>query len=168
MFETTYLFEYRNTFFTSVLVFLGFVFATFLLQISCCFFNHRNLSVSQRHFVLQEQPCHRRNNRQVVKATFDMRLNILMHLTSFLGVCHNICSEFVLDIGRLKEISTTFRNSMKIPLNFIVNINQMRNNHESTYFNLIGHFFANVWHFQKCLLDFKHRYLSKYLIKILV
>ena len=29
---------------------------------------------------------------------------------------------------------------MKIALNFIVSINQMRNNHESTYFNLIGHF----------------------------
>ena len=27
---------------------------------------------------------------------------------------------------------------MKIALNFIVNINQMRNNHESTYFNLIA------------------------------
>ena len=64
-----------------------------------------------------------------------------MRLTSFLGVRHNLCSEFLLDIGRLKEISTTFRNSMKIALNFIVNINQMRNNHESTYFNLIGHFF---------------------------
>ena len=51
-----------------------------------------------------------------------------------------LCSEFVLDIGRLKEISTTFRNSMKVALNFIVNINQMRNNHESTYFNPIGHF----------------------------
>ena len=66
-----------------------------------------------------------------------------MRLTPFLGVCHNLCSEFVLDIGRLKllkEVSTTFRNSMKIALNFIVNINQMRNNHESTYFNLIGHF----------------------------
>ena len=29
---------------------------------------------------------------------------------------------------------------MKIALNFIVNINQVRNNHESTYFNLTGHF----------------------------
>ena len=46
----------------------------------------------------------------------------------------------ICDLGRLKEISTAFRNSMKIALNFIVNINQMRNNHESTYFNLIGHF----------------------------
>ena len=46
----------------------------------------------------------------------------------------------MLDIGSLKEIPTTFRNSMKIALNFIVNINQMRNNHESTYFNLTGHF----------------------------
>ena len=63
-----------------------------------------------------------------------------MRLTSFLGVRHNLCSEFVLDIGRLKEISTTFRNSMKIALNFIVNINQMHNNHENAYFNLIGHF----------------------------
>ena len=63
-----------------------------------------------------------------------------MRLTSFLGVCHNLCSEFVLHAERLKEISTTFRNSMKIVLNFIVNINQMRNNHESTYFNLIGRF----------------------------
>ena len=63
-----------------------------------------------------------------------------MRLTSFLGVCRNLCSEFMLDVGRLKEISTTFRNSMKIALNFIVNINQMRNNHESTYFNLIWHF----------------------------
>ena len=89
---------------------------------------------------MQEQRCQHRNDRQVVKATFGMRLNILMRLTSFLGVCHNLCSEFVLDIGRLKEISTTFRNSMKIALNFIVNINQMRNNHESTYVNLIGHF----------------------------
>ena len=91
---------------------------------------------------MQEQPCHHRNDRQVVKATFGMRLNILMRLTPFLGVCHNnyLCSEFVLDIGRLKDISTTFRNSMKIALNFIVNINQMRNNHESTCFNLIGHF----------------------------
>ena len=62
-----------------------------------------------------------------------------MRLTPFLGVCRNLGSEFVLDIGRLKEISTTFRNSMKIALKFIVNINQMRNNHESTYFNLIGH-----------------------------
>ena len=43
-----------------------------------------------------------------------------MRLTSFLGVCHNLCSEFVLDVGRLKEISTTFTNSMKIALNFIV------------------------------------------------
>ena len=49
-----------------------------------------------------------------------------------LGVSHNSCSQFVLDVGRLKEISTTFRNSMKIALNFIVNI--------ITYFNLIGHF----------------------------
>ena len=65
-----------------------------------------------------------------------------MRLTSYIGVSHNLCSEFVLDVGRLKEISTTFRNSMKIALNFIVNINQMRSNHESTYFNLIviGHF----------------------------
>ena len=65
-----------------------------------------------------------------------------MRLTSFLGVCHNLCSEFVLHVERLKEISATFRNSMKIVLNFIVNINQMRNNHdhESAYFNLIGHF----------------------------
>ena len=63
-----------------------------------------------------------------------------MRLTLFLGVCHKLCSEFVLDIGRLKEISTTFRNSIKFALNFIVNINQMRSNHESTYFNLIGHF----------------------------
>ena len=29
---------------------------------------------------------------------------------------------------------------MKIALNFIVNINQMRTNHESTYFNQIGQF----------------------------
>ena len=57
---------------------------------------------------------------------------------------------------------------MKIALNFIVNINQKRNNHESTYFNLVGLFFANFWHSQKCLLDFKLRYLSKYSIKILV
>ena len=63
-----------------------------------------------------------------------------MRLTFFLDVCHNLCSEFVLEVERLEEISTTFRNSMKIALNFIVNINQMRNNHESTYFNLIGHF----------------------------
>ena len=89
-----------------------------------------------------------------------------MRLTPFLGVCHNLCSEFVLDVGRLKEISTTFRNSMKIALNFIVNINQMRNNHESTYFNLTGHFFANFWLSQKCLLDFKLQHLSKYSIKI--
>ena len=59
-----------------------------------------------------------------------------MRLTS-LGVCHNLCSEFVLDIGRLKEISTTFGNSMKIALKLFVNINQMCNNHESTYFNLL-------------------------------
>ena len=78
---------------------------------------------------MQEQPCHHRNDRQVIKATFKHALNILMRLTSFLGVRHNLCSEFVLDIGRLKEISTTFKNSMKIALNFIVNINQMRNNH---------------------------------------
>ena len=69
-----------------------------------------------------------------------MRLNILMRLTSFLRVCHNLCSEFVLDVERLRKISTTFGNSMKSALNFIVNINKMRNNHESTYFNLIGHF----------------------------
>ena len=91
-----------------------------------------------------------------------------MRLTFFFGVCHNLCSEFVLDVGRLKEISTTLRNSIKIALNFIVDINQMCNNHKSTYFNLIGHFFANFWHSQKCLLDFKLRYLSKYSIKILV
>ena len=46
----------------------------------------------------------------------------------------------MLDVGRLKNISTTFRNSMKIALIFIVDIHQMRNNRESTYFNLIGHF----------------------------
>ena len=63
-----------------------------------------------------------------------------MRLTSFLGVRHNLCSEFVLDIGRLKEILTKFRTLMKIVLNFIVNINQIRNNLESTYFNLIGYF----------------------------
>ena len=80
------------------------------------------LGLSQRNFVLQEQPCHHRNDRQVVKATFGMRLNLLMRLTSFLGICHNLCSEFVL--------GTTFRNSMKIALNFIVNINQMHNNNE--------------------------------------
>ena len=57
---------------------------------------------------------------------------------------------------------------MKIALNFIVNINQMPNNHESTYFNLIVHFFANFWHSQKFLLDFKLRYLSKYSIKMLL
>ena len=117
---------------------------------------------------MQEQPCHHRNDRQVAKATFGMRLNILMRLTPFLGVCHNLCSEFVLEIGRLKEISTTFRNSMKIALNFIVNMNQMRNNHESTCFNLTGHFLQIFWHSQKCLVDFKLRYLSKCSIKILV
>ena len=76
-----------------------------------------------------------------------------MRLTSFLGVCHNLCSEFVLDVERLKEISTTFRNSMKIALNFIVNINQMRHNHKSTYFDLIGHFLANFSHSQKCSIS---------------
>ena len=110
-----------------------------------CLFNDRNLSISQRHFVLQEQLCHHWNDRQVAKATFAMRLNILMRLTSFLGVCHNLCSEFVLHIGRLKEISTTFRNSMKIALNFIVNINQIRNNHENTYFNLYNRAFLQIF-----------------------
>ena len=87
--------------------------------------------------------------------TFGMRLNIFMRLTSFLGVFHNLCSEFALDVGRLKEISTTFRNSMKIALNFIVNINQMPNNHERTYFNLIGHFFCKFLAFSKMLARFQ-------------
>ena len=33
---------------------------------------------------------------------------------------------------------------MKIALNFIVNINQMPNNHESTYFNLIVCSISNI------------------------
>ena len=59
---------------------------------------------------------------------------------------------------------------MKVALNFIVNINQMRNNHESTYFNPIGHFLQifGILKNWSWLLDFKLRYLSKYSIKILV
>ena len=38
--------------------------------------------------------------------------------TSFLGDCHNFCSEFVLDVGKLKEILTAFRNSKKNRLAF--------------------------------------------------
>ena len=54
---------------------------------------------------MQEQPCHHRNDRQLgCQGYIWHALNILMHLTSFLGVHHNLCSEFVLDIGRLKEI----------------------------------------------------------------
>ena len=33
--------------------------------------------------------------------------------TSSLGDCHNFCSEFVLDVGTLKDILTAFRNSKK-------------------------------------------------------
>ena len=68
-----------------------------------------------------------------------------MLVTSFLPVCHNLCSEFVLDFGKLKETSTTFRNSMKIALNFIVNINQVRNYNENTYsWVSLGYFAVNL------------------------
>ena len=42
--------------------------------------------------------------------------------TSFLGDCHNFCSEFVLDVGKLKEILTAFRNSKKNRLAFFLQI----------------------------------------------
>ena len=46
-------------------------------------------------------------------------LNLAM-LTSFFGVWHNLCSEFLLDGQKMKEISTTFRNLMKIARNFLL------------------------------------------------
>ena len=114
------------------------------------------MSISQRHFVLQEQqqPCHHRNDRQVVKATFSMRLNILMRFRSFLGVCHNLCSEFVLDIGRLKEISTTFRNSMKLLWILLLTSTKCAIITRVLILNLIGHFCKFVT-FSKMLARFQ-------------
>ena len=49
-----------------------------------------------------------------------MRLNTsFAMLTCFLSVCLNRCSELLRDVGKLNEISTTFRNSMKIAWNFL-------------------------------------------------
>ena len=57
----------------------------------------------------------------------------------------------------MKEISITFRNSMKIAWNFFVNINEMLNNHESTEINLTvtGHFLHIFIAFSKMLARFK-------------
>ena len=41
--------------------------------------------------------------------------------TSFLGDCHNFCSEFVLDVGKLKEMLTAFGNSSKKASYFFAN-----------------------------------------------
>ena len=40
-----------------------------------------------------------------------------------LRVRQNSSSEFVLNVGNLKEVSTACRNSIKIALNFFVNMN---------------------------------------------
>ena len=65
---------------------------------------------------------HQKKDRYVVKATFNMLLNkSFAMLTSFLRVRQNLPSEFVLDVKNLEEKSTTFRNSIKIVWNFLLN-----------------------------------------------
>ena len=50
----------------------------------------------------------------------------LAMLTSFLGGCHSLCTEFLLDIRKLQEISATFRNcSLKVAQIFFIKIDEI-------------------------------------------